>query len=367
MEEYYQYLKEYTENEPELQTMCKCENIVNYKGIHICKDCGVEKDTILDEAEWRYYGAEDSKNSDPTRCGMPINTLLPQSSVGTVVSFSHQTNNCETRKIRNYSSWNGMPYKERSSNIVFNEITNVCKRANLPNCIIQESKRLYNDIYNFDKTITNKEKNIKRGNNKKGLIAATVYQACIEKGVPRSHDEIAEIFCMYTKPVNPVHLCLEAIVSSIVEKGDLQEKGNNSELYKKNIKKQEKAHIKLNTKIVTNGEKQFRNIYKSIYKNKKILKKKPTKPIDFIDRFISQMNLPDKVCELSKIISLKSCEHKLTYQNTPQSISVACIYLSCKHLNIPCNKKKLSEVCNISEVTINKCFKKLNDNLDKLI
>ena len=37
---------------------------------------------IEQSAEWRYYGADDTGNSDPTRCGMPINPLLAQSSFG---------------------------------------------------------------------------------------------------------------------------------------------------------------------------------------------------------------------------------------------------------------------------------------------
>ena len=51
----------------------------NKKGGVIYKD-------IMDEGpEWRYYGADDTKSSDPTRCGMPINVLLPDSSVGSII------------------------------------------------------------------------------------------------------------------------------------------------------------------------------------------------------------------------------------------------------------------------------------------
>ena len=44
-------------------------------------NCGVIYKDVLDQAaEWRYYGAEDSSMVDPTRCGMPINPLLKESS-----------------------------------------------------------------------------------------------------------------------------------------------------------------------------------------------------------------------------------------------------------------------------------------------
>ena len=45
--------------------------------------CGIiYKDMVDQTAEWRYYGAEDNHSNDPTRCGMPINPLLQESSFG---------------------------------------------------------------------------------------------------------------------------------------------------------------------------------------------------------------------------------------------------------------------------------------------
>ena len=43
--------------------------------------CGIIYKDIVDQtAEWRYYGADDNHGNDPTRCGMPINPLLKESS-----------------------------------------------------------------------------------------------------------------------------------------------------------------------------------------------------------------------------------------------------------------------------------------------
>ncbi len=30
----------------------------------------------MDGPEWRFYGVQDSKRTNPTRCGMPVNVLL---------------------------------------------------------------------------------------------------------------------------------------------------------------------------------------------------------------------------------------------------------------------------------------------------
>ena len=64
-----------------------CNSAVAYtqKKILTCSNpsCAVVYKDVLDEtAEWRYYGADDNSMSDPTRCGMPINPLLKESSYG---------------------------------------------------------------------------------------------------------------------------------------------------------------------------------------------------------------------------------------------------------------------------------------------
>jgi transcription initiation factor TFIIB len=62
--------------------MCeRCEHMLAFsdEGFLTCTNnkCGIiYKDLVDQSAEWRYYGADDNQNSDPTRCGMPINPLL---------------------------------------------------------------------------------------------------------------------------------------------------------------------------------------------------------------------------------------------------------------------------------------------------
>ena len=92
-------------------------------------------------------------------------------------------------QIRRYQQWQGMPYKERSLYKVFTEITDICKKNNIPNIIITEAKSLY--------TIVSETK-ISRGANRKGIIAACVYFACKECSVPRSSKEISEMFSLDT-------------------------------------------------------------------------------------------------------------------------------------------------------------------------
>ena len=92
-DDFYKELDKYNTDEIQVQHKCLCKDVVNDNGIFICRDCGIETDTLLEDAEWRYYGADDTRSTNPTRCGMPINALLPQSSLGTVIGYSYNTNN----------------------------------------------------------------------------------------------------------------------------------------------------------------------------------------------------------------------------------------------------------------------------------
>ena len=80
------------------------------------------------------------------------------------------------------------------------------------------------------------------------------------------------------------------------------------------------------------------------------------------------------VCKLTtddidniKDISKLSQELNLVNENTPPSMAAGCIYLYIKNKNLNIHKKDISDVCKISEVTINKCYKKLEEYEELLI
>jgi transcription initiation factor TFIIB len=274
------------------------------------KQVSVDEDTtnhIMNVPEWRYYGSSDTKSSDPTRCGMPVNCLLPESSVGTIISNKWTTNKSMMR-VRQYQMWNGMTYKDRSRYKVYTEIDDICNRGKLSSKIKTEAKSLYKII---------SDNKISRGKNRKGIIAACVYFSCKACGVPRSTKEIAEAF-------------------------------------------------NITTPVMTKGCKQFQNILNMSKKDKNRMSQNKTvqtvNPKDFILRFCNHLKLCDQLSQnILKLCDVAESEHLIS-ENTPPSIASGCIYLVCKFLDNGISKKKISETCKISEVTINKCFKKLEGN-----
>ena len=289
-----------------------CDNIQNYlihQGVTTCSACGNTITNIISGPEWRYYGSSDTKSSDPTRCGMPVNLLLPESSVGTSISYRGK-NNYTMYRLRRYQHWNGMPYKERSLLKVFEEIARVCKSNDLPIIIINEANSLYKIVSSTK---------ISRGANRAGIIAGCVYFSCKINKVPRSTSEIASIFSI-TIPV------------------------------------------------MTKGCKKFQEIMQM---NKVDINRiSSTNTItmdDFIERFCSKLNLSKIDTDNVRGISHLSQLYNLVNENTPPSMAAGCIYLYIKINELDIHKKQISDICKISEVTINKCYKKLEEYTDDLV
>jgi transcription initiation factor TFIIB len=164
---------------------CSSKDIVLEDGNYFCKSCNSITNRFIDSnAEWRYYGAEDSKSTDPTRCGMPINSLLPESSLGSVIS-NKMNESYDMRLIRKYHMWNSMSYKERSLYNIFDNITLNATNSGISTSIIEEAKMFYKKV---------SESKITRGDNRNGLIASSIYMSCKSNKVPRSTKEIAKMF-----------------------------------------------------------------------------------------------------------------------------------------------------------------------------
>ena len=288
--------KEVTEN-----NCCENKELANHLGQLICKHCGEINQEIIDSSpEWRYYGNDDSKYSDPTRVGLPTNNLLPESSLGSSILYRYGES-YEMKKIRNYHLWNAMPYKERSLYNVFDTIQIVSINHGIPSCIIEEAKNLYKQISDV---------RIHRGSNRSGIIAACVYIGCKMHGYPRSAKEIAVIF-------------------------------------------------KLNITHMTKGCKKFEEIINmNVCKNNSVSNAITTSD-DFVHRFCSKLNIGTNVCNICIYVCKKAEEFNLVSKCIPPSIAAGSIFLVCNLLKIKINKKEIAQTCQISEVTISKCFKNL--------
>ncbi|MBD23882.1 MAG: hypothetical protein CMG46_02600 [Candidatus Marinimicrobia bacterium] len=311
-EELFEYLDTYNkDNISECNRLC-CDNIMNHvlhNNIINCNQCNSIISNIIELPEWRNYG--DNNSIDDNRCGMPLNELLPDSSTGSTIKQHYKSSNKSMNQVIRYQQWNSMTYKERSIYKVFTELSTIGKSNNLSNKVINESKALYKII---------SETKISRGSNRKGIIAASIYFACKNCGYPRSPKEISNMF-------------------------------------------------KIDNKILTKGIKNFQEILQlSNNNNKRITEAKSINAEDFIDRFCDTFcEILPKDIDIIKLISNRCISLKIDRENTPPSIAAGSIYLYCRYNNIDITKKDLSNICRISEVTINKCYKSLEPYVEYLM
>jgi len=285
---------------------CKSLLIISDEGFLTCQNpsCGIlYKDMLDHSAEWRYYGADDNQQSDPTRCGLPINPLLKESSYGCKV-LCPTSSSYEMKKIRRYTDWQSMPYKEKSQYEEFQRITILAQNAGIPKLIIDEAMNVHKKI---------SEAKTFRGCNRDGIIAATIYISCRINNYPRTAKEIAAIF--YLDNTSATRGCKNA------------------------------------STIINELEQDYINEDKTLFSK--------TTPSSFIERYCSKLGINSELTKVCKFIAIIIEKKDLIPENTPHSIAAGVVYYVSQLCNLNICKKKVNIVSEISEVTINKCFKKL--------
>jgi transcription initiation factor TFIIIB Brf1 subunit/transcription initiation factor TFIIB len=164
-------------------------------GDTICTRCAlvVEEKYIDQRGEWSTNGEDGTDNS---RCGPPINPLLPDSSLTTMVWVPYKDRS-KFRFMLKLHMQSGMGYKERSLYKIFKSLEDVMTNTmNLPKSIVENAKMFYADL---------KELKVTRGEVHRCLIGCAVFYACKSEnkhGVTRSRKEIVDVFGLDVKHFN---------------------------------------------------------------------------------------------------------------------------------------------------------------------
>ena len=196
-------------------------------------------------------------------------------------------------------------------NLFSSTYQNISQNAGIPKMIIDSAMRFHKKI---------SETKTFRGLNRDGIIAASIYIACRVNNYPRTSKEIADIF-------------------------------------------------NLDNGSATKGCKNALTIINEIQKdnNDDVIKLNETIPLAFIERYCSKLNINTELTNLCKFIANKLEKKNLIPENTPHSIAGGIIYFVCQMCNLNISKSTINSISKISEVTINKCFKKLEQHKEELI
>jgi len=300
--------------ETDLCHLCHSCLIIGDDGFPTCVNslCGHMNINILDYSpEWRFYGADDKNQTDPTRCGNPINPLLVESSFGCKVLVSNSST-YEMRKIRKWTEWQSMPHREKSLYDEFQFITIMAQNAGIPKIFIDDAIAIHKDI---------SEQKMFRGMNRDGIKSASIYISCRLNGCPRTAHEIAEIFRL--------------------------------------DKTSATAGCSMAVKILHNIERNYDPSLQTDLVS--------TKPIAFIERFCSRLNINGELTMLSKFIANKVEDQCIINNNTPHAVAAGIVFFISQNCQLNISKMDIKASCGVSEVTINKCFKKLEMIKDQLI
>jgi len=285
---------------------CKSTLMIMEDGFPTCTNpnCSIiYKDTLDYSPEWRFFGGEDKNGNDPTRCGNPINPLLVESSFGCKI-LSTAKSSYEMKKIRKWTEWQSMPHKEKSLYEEFQFITTMAQNAGIPKLFIDDAMSIHKDI---------SAQKMFRGLNRDGIKSASIYISCRLNGCPRTAHEIAEIF-------------------------------------------------QLDKTSATTGCSMAVNILNNIERSESVTNQSDlamSKPSSFIERYCSKLNVNQELIMLSKFIARKIEESETISDNTPHAIAAGIVFFISKTCSLPISKTDIKAICGVSEVTINKCFKKL--------
>lgn len=269
-----------------------------------CTKCGNLIEQMIDNsAEWRNY--TDDNGKDTTRCSAVINKLLPQSSKGTIM-LSTTTSNYQMRRSQKVHAWSAMTYKERCLNNIFKDIS----LRSLNGHILANVTKLAHEYY---KIIS--ELHTARGVMRKGLIAACLFMACKKQGVPRTSQEIAEIF-------------------------------------------------QISDKWVTKGNKKFTELW-NLSGQEHISYKDECQSQDYLARFCSNLlESHSELLDVSRKISQICKDNDILSQNTPISVAASSIYVATLHLALKdiVTRSDIALAAKTSQVTIGKCYKEMMKN-----
>ncbi|MCL2712356.1 MAG: transcription initiation factor IIB, partial [Methanomassiliicoccaceae archaeon] len=186
---------------------------------------------------------------------------------------------------------------ERNLAFALSELDRMASAMGLPRNVRETAAMVYRKAVN---------KNLIRGRSIEGVVAASLYAACRQCGVPRTLDEVAG--------------------SSRV------------------------------------GRKEIGRTYRFMTRELK-LKLMPTKPQDYVQRFCSELKLSGEVQSKAAEILKDASEKELTSGRGPTGVAAAAIYISSILCNERRTQREVADVAGVTEVTIRNRYKELTEKL----
>lgn len=325
----------------------------------VCMRCGTLVDTLLEwTAEYRFFSNDSGSGSgDPSRCSFPINHLMPESSLGTMIQARGSgAGSAVARRIKRYHMWNLMPYRERTLWSVFESLQVRASNAGIGTAVLEEAKELYAQLT---------ASTVCRGQSQRdAMLAACLWEALKRHETPRMPRDIAEIFSI---PMQNVTRGIKQFQHTIAFRTSAQSTDTYTTIGAPGSGATEKEAATAapeSVAILTARAHQRRALWQATAS-------RTTSYEDFIVPFLTNLSIPRAQAPTLEATVRHVCarieELGVVPENTPPSLTASVIAFASAELGIRIDHADLARVCGISAVTISKCLKRMLPWKEKLL
>ena len=288
----------------------------------ICRSCGrVAESHLIDErSEWRTFSDKDKEGADPNRVGGPVNALLRDGGLSTMISGGKGVDKSLANNLQRMQARSDLG-PDKALVLAFRDISRVCSSMKLPDVVRHQANEYFRDALEKSKAAKTKAQS--------AVVAAVIFLACRQTGYPRTFKEIR----------------------AFVPQARVKDIGR---MYKA---------IVVDLKLKETGE--FRSEVGSIH------------PENFLRRFMSTLGFSNvdmmSAIALAKVAvpqgETKETEHQVWHGKSPITIAGTIIYIMSK---LPRSTKHpiledICAVCGVAEQTVRNLFKEMQPFLPKLM
>lgn len=348
---------------PETSYICStCDTADDIKAIGaevVCTRCGSLIDIPLDMgAEYRFFSADSATSGDPSRCSFPVDPLMPESSLSTMI-VSRGRVSVLGRRVRRYHMWNLMPYRERNLWTVFDSLQVRAMNAGISNAVIDEAKELYAQLA---ATI------ICRGQAQRdAILAACLWEALKRHDSPRMPRDIADIFSI---PIQAVTRGIRQFQHTLA----IRTAAGATDTYTSVGVAVAAAPIATAAPVpapvpetaaamVARARQRQADVRATVSRT--------TSYEDFIGPFLTNLSAPREHAGALESMVRRICHRiddlGIVPENTPPSLTGSVIAFCCAEMGIRIDHADLAKVCGISSVTITKCLKRLQPWRERIL
>ena len=272
-------------------------------GETVCSECGlvVEEDEIDRGPEWRAF--DSAEKDEKSRVGAPTTKMMHDEGLSTNIgwqdkdAYGNSLSSRQRQKMQRLRTWNER-FRTRDS-----------KERNLKQALgeidrMASALGLPENVRETASVIYRRalQDNLLPGRSIEGVATASLYAAARQAGVPRSLDEVERV--------------------SRVDKMELT--------------------------------RTYRYIIRELN-----LEVKPADPESYIPRFVSDLDLPDEVERRARELIEAAREDGILSGKSPVGLAAASVYAAALLCNEKVTQSDVSEVADISEVTIRNRYKEL--------